>query len=61
MLPPALGWVALVVGVLSVVGAFALATDVLFPLLPIGRFGGLLVLFATAIWMRRAGSEGVVR
>lgn len=49
LLPRALAWSALVVGILALASTFALITDVLFPLLPIGRFGGVLVLLGTAI------------
>jgi hypothetical protein len=49
LLPRAVAWAAAVVGVLAVLSTFALATDVLYPLLPIGRFGGLAVLIATAL------------
>lgn len=51
LLPRALAWAALVVGVLALLSTFALITDVLYPLLPIGRFGGLLVLIVTAVML----------
>lgn len=49
LLPRVLAWAAAAVGVLAVLSTFALITDVLYPLLPIGRFGGVLVLLATAV------------
>lgn len=49
LLPAPLGWAALAVGTLAVLSTFALVSDALYPLLPIGRFGGLLVLLATAL------------
>jgi hypothetical protein len=48
LLPRPLAWATLVVGVLAVLSTFALLTEALYPLLPIGRFGGTLALLAVA-------------
>ncbi|MDN5854779.1 MAG: DUF4386 domain-containing protein [Actinomycetia bacterium] len=49
LLPAPLGWAAVAVGVAAMLSTFALVSDALYPLLPIGRFGGLLVRLATAL------------
>lgn len=48
LLPRVLGWAAAAVGVLALLSTFALFSDVLYPLLPVGRFGGVAVVLATA-------------
>lgn len=48
LLPSALAWVGLAVAVLAMLTPFALISDALYPLLPVGRFGGVLFLIATA-------------
>lgn len=57
LLPVPLGWAALAVGVAAVLSTFALVSDALYPLLPIGRFGGLLVLLATALLLPHGGAD----
>jgi len=54
LLPRALAWAGLVVAVLAMLTTFALISDVLYPLLPIGRFGGVLFLIATAALLPRS-------
>jgi hypothetical protein len=56
----ALGWVAAVVGGLALLSTFALVSDVLYPLLPVGRFGGVLVVLAAAVLLpvRRTSTGG---
>jgi hypothetical protein len=56
LLPVPLAWAALAVGVLAVLSTAALVVDVLYPLLPVGRFGGLLVLLATALLLPVGGA-----
>lgn len=58
LLPAPLAWTALVIGVLAVLSTLALVTDALYPLLPVGRFGGLLVLIATALLLPGAPERG---
>lgn len=48
-LPGWLAWAGMVIGVLALLSTFALITPVLYPLIPIGRFGGLLFLLAVAV------------
>ncbi|GAA2885026.1 hypothetical protein GCM10010472_49000 [Pseudonocardia halophobica] len=49
LVPRWLAWAALVIGGLAVLSTFALITDALYPLIPVGRFGGVLVLVAFAV------------
>jgi hypothetical protein len=49
LVPRWLAWAALVIGGLAVLSTSALITDLLYPLIPVGRFGGLLVLLAFAV------------
>lgn len=49
LVPRWLAVAGLVIGVLALLSTFALATDLLYPLIPVGRFGGLLVLVAFAV------------
>ncbi len=53
LLPRALSWAGLVIGGLAVLSTFALFTDALYVLIPIGRFGGLLFLIAVSILLPR--------
>jgi len=48
MVPRALAWAGLVVGVLALLSTFVLFSDALDLLLPVGRFGGALFLVAVA-------------
>lgn len=48
LLPRPLAWAGLAVGVLAMLSTFALFTGLLHPLLPVGRFGGVLFLIAVA-------------
>jgi len=57
LLPRALAWAALVVTVLAMLTTFALISDVLYPLLPVGRFGGVLVLIAAAALLPRSAQR----
>lgn len=60
LVPRWLAVAGIVVGVLALLSTFALATDLLYPLLPVGRFGGLLVLLAFAVALpgtRDAGAD----
>ncbi|MCM3844971.1 DUF4386 domain-containing protein [Pseudonocardia sp. DR1-2] len=52
--PRWVGWAGVVVGGCALASVSALATPVLYPLLPVGRFGGLLVLLALAGTLRPA-------
>lgn len=54
LLPRWLALAGLVVGILAMASTFALVTPALYPLLPIGRFGGLLFLVASAALLPRA-------
>lgn len=58
LLPRVLGWAAAVVGVLALLSTFALVSDVRYPLLPVGRFGGVLVLLATAALLPASRPRG---
>jgi hypothetical protein len=49
LLPRPLAWAGLAVGVLAMLSTFALFTGLLYPLLPVGRFGGVLFLIAVAV------------
>ena len=53
LLPRTLAWAGLAVAVLAMLTTFALISDALYPLLPIGRFGGVLFLIATAALLPR--------
>ncbi len=57
LLPRALAWTGLVVAVLAILTTFALISDVLYPLLPIGRFGGVLFLIAAAALLPRSAQR----
>jgi hypothetical protein len=48
-LPGWLAWAGMVIGVLALLSTFGLITSVLYPLIPVGRFGGLLFLLAVAV------------
>lgn len=48
-LPAWLGWAGMVIGVLALLSTFGLITSALYPLIPVGRFGGLLFLVAVAV------------
>jgi hypothetical protein len=48
-LPAWLAWAGMAIGVLALLSTFALITPVLYPLIPVGRFGGLLFLIAVAV------------
>lgn len=51
LLPRPLAWVGFAVGVLGVLSSVGLLTDLAYPLIPVGRFGGLLFLIAVSIVM----------
>jgi hypothetical protein len=48
-LPAWLAWTGTVIGVLALLSTFALVTPALYPLIPVGRFGGVLFLVAVAV------------
>jgi hypothetical protein len=48
VLPRAWAWAGLVIAALGMLSVFSLLTPVLYPLLPIGRFGGLIWLVAAS-------------
>jgi hypothetical protein len=52
-LPAWLAWAGMVIGVLALLSTFALVTSVLYPLIPVGRFGGLLFVVAVAALLPR--------
>jgi hypothetical protein len=54
LLPRALAWAGLVVAGLGMLSVLSLLTPVLYPLLPVGRFGGLLWILAAAALLPRA-------
>ncbi|MBC3192097.1 DUF4386 domain-containing protein [Pseudonocardia sp. C8] len=61
LVPRWLAGAGIAVGVLALLSTFALATDLLYPLLPVGRFGGLLVLLAFAVALPGARDAGADR
>lgn len=61
LVPRWLAWTALVVGGLAVLSTFALVTEVLYPLIPVGRFGGVLVLVAFAVALPATRNPEVAR
>jgi hypothetical protein len=52
-LPAWLAWAGVVIGVLALLSTFALVTSALYPLIPVGRFGGLLFVVAVAVLLPR--------
>jgi hypothetical protein len=48
-LPAWLAWAGTAVGVLALLSTFGLITSALYPLIPVGRFGGVLFLLAVAV------------
>jgi hypothetical protein len=63
LLPRAWAWTGLLIAALSMLALLALLTPVLYPLLPVGRFGGLIWLVAVSVLLphtppRRASSRG---
>lgn len=48
-LPGWLAWAGMVIGVLALLSTFGLITSVLYPLIPVGRFGGVAFLLAVAV------------
>ncbi|GAA4986993.1 hypothetical protein GCM10025792_38620 [Pseudonocardia tropica] len=50
--PRVIGWLGVVVGVCALATVLAPAAPVLYPLLPVGRFGGVVVLLALAFTLR---------
>jgi len=49
VLPRAWAWAGLVIAALGMLGVLSLLTPALYPLLPVGRFGGLIWLVAASI------------
>jgi hypothetical protein len=59
-LPAWLAWAGMVIGVLALLSTFGLITSALYPLIPVGRFGGLLFLLAVAVLLpHTAGTPAV--
>jgi len=56
-LPAWLAWAGMVIGVLALAGTFGLLTPVLYPLVPVGRFGGVLFLLAVALLLPRTARD----
>jgi hypothetical protein len=52
-LPAWLAWAGMVIGVLALLSTFGILTSALYPLIPVGRFGGVLFLLAVAILLPR--------
>lgn len=57
LLPRMLAWAGLVVAVLALLTPVALISDALYPLLPVGRFGGVLFLIASAALLPRSAQH----
>jgi hypothetical protein len=53
LLPPWLAWAGMVIGVLALLSTFGIITSALYPLIPVGRFGGVLFLLAVALLLPR--------
>jgi hypothetical protein len=53
VLPRAWAWAGLVIAALGMLSVFSLLTPVLYPLLPVGRFGGLIWLVAASVLLPR--------
>jgi hypothetical protein len=53
-LPAWLAWAGMVIGVLALLSTFGIITSALYPLIPVGRFGGLLFLVAVAVLLPRS-------
>jgi hypothetical protein len=49
VLPRAWAWAGLVIAALGMLSLLSLLTPALYPLLPVGRFGGLIWLVAASI------------
>ncbi|MEQ3553704.1 DUF4386 domain-containing protein [Pseudonocardia nematodicida] len=61
LVPRWLAVTGVVVGVLALLSTFALATDVLYPLIPLGRFGGAVMLLAFAVALPVTRNAGATR
>ncbi|GAA1839010.1 hypothetical protein GCM10009836_17570 [Pseudonocardia ailaonensis] len=53
LVPAPIAWAAIAVGVLALLSTFALITPALYYLVPVARFGGLLVMIAIAATLGR--------
>ena len=53
LLPRPLAWAGLVIAALGMLSVFSLLTPMLYVLLPVGRFGGLIWLVAAAALLPR--------
>jgi hypothetical protein len=58
VLPRAWAWAGLVIAALGMLGVFSLLTPALYPLLPVGRFGGLVWLIAASVLLPRTRPRG---
>jgi hypothetical protein len=56
-LPAWLAWAGAAIGVLALLSTFGVITSALYPLIPIGRFGGLLFLVAVAVLLPHAAER----
>ncbi|MCE3552594.1 DUF4386 domain-containing protein [Pseudonocardia sp. RS11V-5] len=61
LVPRWLAWATLVIGGLAVLSTIALVTGVLYPLVPVGRFGGVVVLVAFALALPATRNGEVTR
>jgi hypothetical protein len=59
LLPAWLAWAGMVIGVLALLSTFGLITSALYPLIPVGRFGGLAFLLAVAVLLPRTARRPV--
>ena len=53
LLPRAWAWAGLVIAALGMLAVFSLLTPALYPLLPVGRFGGLVWMVAVSVLLPR--------
>jgi hypothetical protein len=56
-LPGWLAWAGMVIGGLALLSTFGIITSVLYPLIPVGRFGGLLFLVAVAVLLPHSARD----
>jgi hypothetical protein len=57
LLPGWLAWAGMLIGVLALASTFGLVTSALYPLVPVGRFGGALFLLAVAVLLPRTARD----
>jgi hypothetical protein len=56
-LPGWLAWAGMVIGGLALLSTFGIITSALYPLIPVGRFGGLLFLVAVAVLLPHSARD----